>query len=100
MPTLHQRLVWNETRLKPISGEQKAELGKQIADYYVHHKEDFPFPLKRVSSKEPTGVFQVLFYPKVFTKKMDELIFDYHSKIVPKKKQRVRKVKPPTKINS
>ncbi len=100
MPTLHQRLIWNVAKLVPISKDQKTELAKQIADYYVKHKEDFPFPLKRTLSHEPDGVFKVLYYPKQFTKKMDEMIFEYHSKLPATKKQRTRKIISPVKIDT
>lgn len=93
MPTVYQRLSSNAKYCDRLTPAQSVELGKLIADYYVHHKDQYPFPLRRKIQVEPSGTFTVLQYPKQFGDQMDLMIKEYCSKILPKKRKKIHSLK-------
>lgn len=77
MATIHSRLIPLQKSLKkrPLTPQEKVELGKKIAD--VYHSKKIKIPIQRIQSVEPTGVFNVLSYPKIFIPELDQQIREY-----------------------
>lgn len=79
MPSIFYRLsLYCAKNNQPLLTKgQRSELGIKISHYYLNNQQEFPYPLYKVPSVEPEGIFTVKKYPKQFNDKMDELIREF-----------------------
>lgn len=88
MPTLYNRLahiVAANPKLVELSKEQRAELGKVVAETYWATKDPktkFYFSV----FKNEEGTFRVASYPRTFTEEIDKLIKEYYRCFMPEPK--------------
>jgi hypothetical protein len=65
----------NKVPMLPI--DKRVEVGKLIAEAY--HQAKVEIPLKRTRIKEDGNIYNVLYYPPIFSSQMDAIISKFYS---------------------
>jgi hypothetical protein len=95
MPTMYERLVdiQQDPEFPPLSQPQRARLGKKvwlgIKPFITPY-----FPLEKVKSEEPEGVYTVLRYPPELSLTIDAIIRDFYEQPIRKRKRKAVPIKP------